>query len=233
MGSILLEIDDVSAYYNRKKSFLRFEKHFVFRELSFKIYAKETLGILGRNGAGKSTLLRMLAGITVPDAGKIVNHDVKVSLLALQAGFDPELNGIDNILLSGLFLGYSKKSIEKRIDDIIRFSELERSITFPIKTYSSGMKARLGFSIAMFLTPDIVLLDEVLGVGDIEFRKKSSNYMRNKINSDQTVVLVSHNAEMIKTLCDRAIWIEDGKIVEQGDPQVVYEKYESYMLEQR
>lgn len=230
MSNVLLEFRDIYTSFKRRRGFLKFEKYYVHKGISFKVYESETLGILGRNGAGKSTLLKLMSGLILPDNGEIVNNGVRVNLLSLQAGFDQELNGVENIFLSGMFLGFSYKEVESKIDDIVEFSELEEFIKYPIKTYSSGMKARLGFSIAMNLKPDVVLLDEVLGVGDAEFRKKSSDYMRKKINSKQTVVLVSHNKMMIKNLCDRVIWIENGVIKAEGDPKLIVEEYEKYII---
>ena len=166
------------------------------------IFRGETLGIAGRNGAGKSTLLKLIAGILQPDEGQVTNYGHTVSLLSLQAGFDDDLTGRDNIIINGMLLGYSKAAAVMRTPDIIAFSELERFIDNPIRTYSTGMRARLGFSIAVYLSPDILLLDEVMSVGDKQFQEKSYAAMEHKLRSSQTVVLVSHIERQLE-LCSR------------------------------
>ena len=148
-------------------------------------------------------------------------------MLALQAGFVPELSGLDNIILSGLILGFSKDDIIQKMDDIIQFSGIKDHIKFPVRTYSTGMKARLGFSITHLLQPDILLIDEILGVGDKDFQKKNTKAMKEKIKSDQTVILASHNKRVINELCNRAIWIENGKIVAEGLTAEVMAQYDN------
>ncbi len=210
-GDVIISLQDVGVRYKRRGGLFRKPEYFQALEgVSFDIRRGETLGILGRNGAGKSTLLRVVAGIIQPDSGEIVNHGVTVSLLALQAGFDAELPGTDNAILSGMLMGYTRKQVEARLDDIAEFSELGDFMYEPVKTYSSGMKARLGFSVAMYMTPDVLLLDEVLSVGDKQFKKKAETEMMKKLHSDQTVLLVSHSERQVGRLCERVVEIQGG-----------------------
>lgn len=202
----IISLRDVGVRYKRRGGLFRAANHHQALEgLNLDIYRGETLGIVGRNGVGKSTLLRVIAGIIQPDSGTITNHGATVALLALQAGFDPELPGMDNAVISGMLLGYSRKQVEARLDEIAAFSELGDFIYEPVKSYSTGMRARLGFSVAVYLTPDVLLLDEVLSVGDKEFRKKAEFEMMKRITSHQTVILVSHAEGLIKRVCDRKI----------------------------
>lgn len=205
-GDVIITLQDVGVRYKRRGGLFRKPEYFQALEgISFDIHRGETLGILGRNGAGKSTLLRVVAGIIQPDSGEVVNHGVTVSLLALQAGFDAELPGTDNAILSGMLMGYTRKQVEARLDDIAEFSELGEFMYEPVKTYSSGMKARLGFSVAMYMTPDVLLLDEVLSVGDKQFKKKAETEMMKKLHSDQTVLLVSHSERQVDRMCERVV----------------------------
>jgi lipopolysaccharide transport system ATP-binding protein len=188
----------------------------------------ETVGLIGRNGAGKSTLLKVMAGIIGADDGNIETCAESISLLSLNLGFEPNLSGRDNAILNGMLLGFSKTQVQEKLLDIIDFSELSGSIDRPIKTYSSGMLARLAFSISLQMSPDIILIDEVLSVGDLSFQNKSLSAMKDKITSEQTVVFVSHDIELVKELCDQVIWLEGGLIKEQGDSDIVIEKYLNY-----
>lgn len=200
------------------------------RNVSFNLYRGDSLGIIGRNGAGKTTILRLLGGIIRPDKGFIKNNNVSTTLLALQVGFDLELSGRINAILSGMLLGFRKKEVMANLENIISFSELHNFIDLPVKTYSAGMRARLGFSVAFKLSPDVLLIDEVLGVGDAEFREKSLAIMREKLLSDQTIVLVSHDAKTIRNLCNRAVWVERGTVRMEGDSVQVVDAYEGYLL---
>ncbi|QEM82179.1 ABC transporter ATP-binding protein [Halomonas binhaiensis] len=205
-GEIIISLKDVGIRYKRRGGLFRKPEYFqALENVSFDIHRGETLGIVGRNGAGKSTLLKVVAGIIQPDEGELINHGVTASLLTLQAGFDAELPGVDNAILSGMLMGYTRQQVEARMSDIIEFSELKEFIYEPVKTYSSGMRARLGFSVAMYMTPDVLLLDEVLSVGDKQFRKKAETEMFKKIHSDQTVLLVSHSEAQVDRLCERKI----------------------------
>lgn len=223
----ILELRNVGVCYRRGYGFLRLRQSefWAIKDISLDLYAGETLGIIGKNGAGKSTLLRLLAGIIRPDRGEYVNHGYQATLLSLQVGFVPHLTGRENVVLSGLLLGLPLRVIEDRMDAIIEFAELEEFVDEPIQTYSSGMRARLGFSTAFNVDPDILLIDEVLGVGDAAFVKKSKAVMRERIKSDKTVVLVSHSAPSIRSLCDRAIWVDRGRVQLEGGVEEVLGDY--------
>ena len=227
----ILSIDNVGLYYTRRKSFFKRERFWALRKVTFDLYRGETLGIIGRNGVGKSTILRVLAGIIEPNIGsmKIYQNGLRISLISLQAGFVNLLSGRENAILSGLLLGATKNEIEKRLGDIIDFSELEDFIDQPVSTYSTGMRARLGFSVAYYIDPDVILLDEVLGVGDVAFRKKSTAAMKKRIKSDKTVVLVSHSVPLLKEVCDRIVWIEKGKTEAIGDALTIIGKYRNHL----
>lgn len=222
---LVLSLRNVGVYYQRRRGKSRL---WALEDVSLDLYKGETLGVVGRNGAGKSTLLRVLAGIIRPDRGEYVNFGYQASLLSLQLGFVAYLSGRENIMLSGMLLGMQRKEIEKRIDDIIAFAELDEFIDEPIQTYSSGMRARLGFSTAFHIDPDVLLIDEVLGVGDGQFVEKSKSVMKEKISSDKTVVMVSHNLNAIRGLCDRAVWIEDARTVAEGPADEVLEAYREF-----
>ncbi len=198
--------------------------------VSFEVPKGQILGICGKNGSGKSTLLRAISGIFSPDSGSINLHGNSISLLSIGVGFQKQLTGYENIFLSGMLLGYSKEQIEAKIDDIIEFSELGDFIYRPVRSYSSGMHSKLAFSITAILETDIMLIDEVLSVGDIHFKEKSYNKMKELIsNEDRTVVIVSHNSNTIKELCNKVIWLHEGLIKDQGDPKVIMDKYEAFM----
>lgn len=226
----LLSLRSVAVHYRQSRNLLRKKSYTAIKDVSFDVYRGDSLGIVGRNGAGKSTLLRVIGRVITPDEGDYISNDARVALLALQAGFDLELDGRLNALLSGILLGFTRQQIESKLDSIIEFAELGDFIDQPIKTYSTGMMARLAFSVAHMLEPDVLLVDEVLAVGDVEFREKSLEAMRKKLQSDQTIILVSHDAATIKSLCNRAVWIEDGVTQMVGQPDEVVQAYEDYML---
>lgn len=198
--------------------------------VSFELEKGEILGIIGKNGSGKSTMLRALAGIFSPDEGTIDLHGHGVSLLAIGVGFKSEITGRENIYLSGMLLGFSREYIDEKIDEIIDFAELGEFIDYPVRTYSSGMHSKLAFSITAILEADIMLIDEVLSVGDEKFRKKSYEKMKSLIsNKDRTVVIVSHNMGTLRELCTKVMWLHEGEIKEIGDPDAVLKKYEEFM----
>ena len=225
-GDTIIELKNVGVRYRRKAGFMRSNAFWALHDVSFDLKHGETLGVIGRNGAGKSTLLRLLAGILAPDTGTILHKTDKVSLLALQAGFIPALTGRENAVLSGILLGMDRAEVEARMDDMVRFAELEEFIDEPVRTYSSGMRARLGFTVAFQADPDVLLIDEVLGIGDASFKEKSSAAMREKIASDKTVVIVTHHPETILDLCDRVAWVSQGVTVEVGEPRAVVQHYQ-------
>ena len=194
-------------------------------DISFDIKHGESVGIVGRNGAGKSTLLRLLSRITRPTMGKITLYENVNSLLEIGTGFNIELSGRDNIFLNGTFLGMRSSDIRNKFDAIVAFSELEQFIDTPVKYYSSGMYVRLAFSVAVHLTPELLLIDEILSVGDAGFREKSKNKMKELINSGATIIIVSHNETTIKEICQRAIYLERGKIINDGPVDMVVDSY--------
>lgn len=223
--SVVLKLENVGVHYRRRLSLFNHEKHWAIRGMSFEVRAGETLGVIGHNGAGKSTLLKVLTGILAPDEGALTRNCDTASLLTINLGFLPHLSGRDNAILSGMLMGLSRAEVYEKLDEIIAFSELGAQIEDPFRTYSAGMKARLGFGVAFTADPDIILIDEVLGVGDREFRKKSTDAMKRKIQSDKTVVLVSHNEPMIRETCDRLVWLQHGTVVAEGAVDDVLDEY--------
>ena len=190
----------------------------------------DILGIIGKNGSGKSTLLRSIAGIFSPNSGTIDLKGHSVSLMALGVGFKDSLSGRENIILSGMLLGFSEKEIETRAQDIINFAEIGEFIDRPVRTYSSGMHSKLAFAITAMLETDIMLVDEVLSVGDEHFRKKSLAKMKELItDKNRTVIIVSHNMETLKELCNSVLWMHDGKMMELGEPEIVLTHYKDFM----
>lgn len=198
--------------------------------VSFNIEQGKIVGIVGKNGSGKSTILKAIAGIFSADSGTIDLHGNTVSLLSIGVGFQPKLTGYENIFLSGMLLGFSEEQVKERVDEIIEFSELGKFIHKPVRTYSSGMHSKLAFSITAILETPIVLIDEVFSVGDMKFKEKSYNKMKELIShEDRTVVIVSHSMNALRELCNEVIWLNDGVILDQGDPEEVIAKYEEYM----
>lgn len=193
--------------------------------VSFSVNRGEAFGVIGRNGAGKSTLLRCVAGTLRPNGGKAVVHGKTSTLLQLGVGFIPELTGRRNIYLGGLAAGMRKSEIDERLEEIIEWAELEDAIDRPMKTYSSGMFSRLAFSVAMNLDPDVLLLDEILAVGDASFHGKSMEKMRQLLDQAGTILFVSHSLSSVEEFCDRAIWLDKGKVAAQGEAGAVVEAY--------
>ncbi len=237
---IAITVKNLDIYYKDIKRFsfarsglnhLRGVKTFhAVKDVSFEIPKGQIVGICGKNGSGKSTLLRAIAGIFSPDKGRINLHKNSVSLLSIGVGFQKKLSGYENIFLSGLLLGYSEKEIKDRLNETIEFSELGDFIYKPVNSYSSGMYSKLAFSITAILETDIMLIDEVLSVGDIRFRQKSYNKMKELISDEnRTVLIVSHSIGTLKKLCDRVIWLNEGKVEADGKASEVLNKYEAYM----
>ncbi len=197
----------------------------ILDDVSFKIYEGERVGILGFNGAGKSTLLRIISGIYEPTEGTIKINGKIAPLLELSAGFDKNYTGKNNIFLNGALLSMDEDFIKEKYDEIVEFSELGEHINYPVKNYSKGMRAKLGFSIATLINPEILIIDEILAVGDIKFRKKSSEKIRSMMKEGVTVLLVSHSINQIKNICDRCIWLEDGKVYMEGETKKVCDAY--------
>ncbi len=240
-NNIAIEVKDLWIGYKNiqaysiKKSLLKLKKAHVeefqaVKGISFEVPNGEILGIIGKNGSGKSTTLKALAGIFCPDQGSIDLKGHTVSLLSIGVGFQKEVTGRENILLSGMLLGFSEEEIRAKMPEIIEFAELGRFIDMPVKTYSSGMHSKLAFSITAILETEIMLIDEVLSVGDAKFKKKSYAKMKELIsNKNRTVVIVSHSESTLRDLCDRVMWMHDGEIKRIGDPEEVLEEYQEFM----
>lgn len=241
MGEIAIEVKDLNISYKNlqkfsiKRSLLHFKKAEVdvfhaVKDVSFTVQKGEIMGIIGKNGSGKSTMLKALAGIFSADSGTIDLKDHSVSLLSIGVGFEREMTGRENIVLSGMLLGFSEQFIRSKMEEIVEFAGLGEFIDMPVRTYSSGMYSKLAFSITAVLETDIMLIDEVLSVGDEKFKKKSYGKMRSLIsNRERTVVIVSHSLETLQELCDTVMWMHDGKIVEIGEPKEVLARYTEFM----
>lgn len=242
MAQIAIEVEHLSMKFNLSKEkvdslkeyiikSLKREIHYnefwALRDVSFQIEKGDRVGVLGLNGAGKSTLLKIIAGVFKPTEGTVKEYGKIVPLLELGAGFDPQYTGKENIFLYGAMLGYSKGFLEEKYQEIVKFSELGEFIDVPVKNYSSGMKSRLGFSIATAVTPEILILDEVLAVGDAKFRKKSEKKIKSMFDSGVTVLFVSHSIEQVKRLCSKAMILEKGKLIAYGDVAEVAAEYEA------
>ena len=204
----------------KKKSFF-----WALNDVSFHIDRGEVIGLIGSNGAGKSTLLKVVSGVMKPTKGKVTVNGQISPMIELGAGFDSELTARENIYLNGAILGYSEEFLDKKFDEIVEFSELKDFLEVPIKNFSSGMVAKLAFSIATVVDPEILIVDEILSVGDIKFQEKSKNKMMEMIKGGTTVLYVSHSLESIKELCNRVIWLEHGNIVKIGDAKKICDEY--------
>ena len=241
-NDVALRVNDVSICFNLSKEKvdnfkelfikklkgekLRFNEFWALKDVSFELKKGERLGILGLNGAGKSTLLKVIAGVYKPTKGSVQRYGHMAPMIELGAGFDPNYTGRENIFLYGSVLGFSKEFLMSKYDEILEFSELGEFIDVPIKNYSSGMKARLGFSIATVVEPEILILDEVLSVGDAKFRKKCEKKMKKIFDHGVTVLFVSHSLAQVKRLCNKAIILEHGQLIAKGDIDDVVEIYE-------
>ena len=239
---IAISISDLHIYYKDIKRFSLKKKGFkglngtIFKAvkgISFEVKKGEIIGICGKNGSGKSTTLRAIAGIFSPDKGTIDLHGHSVSLLSIGVGFQKLLTGYENIILSGMLLGFTKEQIEEKVPEIVEFSELGDAINKPVRSYSSGMYSKLAFAITAILETDIMLIDEVLSVGDIKFQEKSYNKMKELINdANRTVLIVSHSSKTLRELCDKVIWLHEGEIRMMGPSDEVVDKYEKFMMEE-
>lgn len=224
------KISSFKEYFIKKiKGQVVYEEFIALNNINFEIEKGEVVGFVGLNGAGKSTLLKVVSGVQKPTVGKISVKGKVSPLLELGAGFDNDLTGKENIYLNGLILGYNRDFIKGKVDEIIDFAEIRDFVDTPIKNYSSGMKARLGFSIATVSIPEILIVDEVLSVGDGRFRKKSEEKMIELIKSDATVLFVSHSLAQIRRLCTKVIWLEKGQVKMIGNTKEVCDAYEAYL----
>ncbi len=225
-NSLKSTIINIISLKNKKKS----EDFWALKNITFNIEKGEVVGIIGSNGAGKSTLLKVVSGVMKPTKGSVEVNGVISPMIELGAGFDPELTARENIYLNGAILGYSKKFLEEKFDDIVEFSELKDFLDAPVKNFSSGMTAKLAFSIATVVNPEILIVDEILSVGDIKFQEKSKNKMMSMIKGGTTVLYVSHSLSSIEELCDKVIWIEKGELVKIGKAKDICKNYYEYQL---
>jgi ABC-2 type transport system ATP-binding protein len=222
------KVDNLKEYVikliNRQ---INYKEFWALKDVSFTVQQGDRVGILGLNGAGKSTLLKVIAGVLKATEGSVSTKGRIAPLLELGAGFDLQYTGAENIYLYGAVLGYSKDFIKEKYNEIVEFSELGDFINVPVKNYSSGMKSRLGFAIATVVEPDILILDEVFAVGDAKFRKKSEKKIKSMFKQGVTVLFVSHNIEQVKTICNRAILLEHGTLIADGDAEEICDVYET------
>ena len=226
----MLELRNVSLSFQSRKNAFDHGTHHVLRDVSFQLCENETLGIIGRNGVGKTTMLRIMADILAPMSGELViRPGITASLLTLGLGFIPDLSGRDNAILSAMLQGASRARARSYLQEIKDFSELGDSFEEPVKTYSAGMRSRLGFTTALFTQVDVLLIDEILSVGDAEFREKAAASMKERIAGEQTVVFVSHSLPQVRQLCDRVIWLDQGRIAAEGSPRDVIRQYRNSM----
>lgn len=238
--STVVSLDNVSVEYRRAttksrsikqasvdllKGKRKFQTFKALDGVTFEINSGEILAIVGRNGSGKSTLLKVISRVIPPTNGRIIVRGHVEPMIELGVGFNPELSGRENIMLNAAIHGRNPKIVKERVEDLIKWAGLEEVVDLPLRTYSSGMVARLGFAVATDINPDIVLVDEVLAVGDIDFMEKSRARMEKIMSEGSTVVLVSHDLETVRSLATRAIWIEHGKIKAHGDPSAVINSY--------
>lgn len=238
----MIELKNVSMKFNLgiekefsvKQAFINFfsfkkrkkkDYFWALKDVSFSVKKGEVVGLIGSNGAGKSTLLKVVSGVMKPTTGEVIVNGVISPMIELGAGFDPELTARENIYLNGAILGYSKKFLDDKFNEIVEFSELRDFLEVPIKNFSSGMIAKLAFSIATIVNPEILIVDEILSVGDIRFQEKSKKKMMSMISGGTTVLYVSHSLDSIRKLCNKVIWIEHGKIVMIGNTDQVCDKY--------
>mgnify|MGYP004524148223 CR=1 FL=1 len=221
------KVDSLKEYFIKfVKKDIHFEEFWALKDISFELQKGDRLGILGLNGAGKSTLLKVIAGVYEPTEGTVQKKGLIAPLIELGAGFDPQYTGAENIYLYGSVLGFSKKFIAEKFDEIVEFSGLRKFINVPLKNYSSGMKSRLGFAIATVVEPDILILDEVLSVGDAKFRKKSEKKVTEMFDRGVTVLFVSHNTQQVLRICNKAILLQEGRIIAKGDAEEVCAIYD-------
>ena len=238
----IIEVEHVSMHFNLMEERVDNIKEYIVRlikgnllyndftaldDVSFKVQKNDLLGIIGLNGAGKSTLLKILAGVFTPTSGTVKVHGTVAPLIEVGAGFDEELTARENIFLNGLILGYTKEFLKEHFDEIIEFAELEKFVNVPVKNFSSGMYARLGFSIATAVKPDILIVDEVLAVGDFKFYEKCEKRIAEMIKEGVTIIVVSHDMSMIERLCTKLLWLEHGKIRAFGDKDEICEQYKN------
>lgn len=222
------KVDNIKEFVVRKmKGTLHYHEFWALRDVSVTIRAGEPLGIIGLNGSGKSTLLKIIAGVMKPTKGEVMISGTVAPLIELGAGFDPDFSARENIYLNGAILGHKRSEMDEKFDEIMDFSELQEFIDVPIKNYSSGMIARLAFSIAVANPADILIVDEVLSVGDFMFRKKCEDRIKKIVESSATVIFVSHSNDQVKDICKKALWLEHGGVVAYGDAEYICDEYKA------
>lgn len=244
MNTVVIEVDSVSMRFNLArertdtikeyvlklaKGKIRFEEFWALRDVSFKISQGESLALIGRNGCGKSTLLKIIAGVMEPTKGNVVVRENIAPLIELGAGFDGDLTARENIYLNGAIMGYNRKFMSQHFDEIVDFSELSEFLDVPVKNYSSGMVARLGFAIATIVDAKILIVDEILAVGDAAFQAKCEMRMRRLLSDGTTLIFVSHAGEQVKKLCQKALWLDHGHMKMYGDSAAVYDAYQQFL----
>lgn len=245
MNDIVIEVKNATVRFNKSaesisglkeyiikmlKRELMFQEFLALKNINFTVKRGESWGLIGKNGSGKSTLLKLISGIISPYQGNVTVNGSISPLIELGAGFDPELTAKENIFLNGALLGYSKRFIESHFQEIVDFAELNDFVDVPIKNFSSGMSARLGFAIATVQKPDILIVDEVLAVGDFAFQQKCKERMENLLSNGTTLLFVSHSIEQVKELCSKAIWIDNGEVRAIGETHSVSQEYISSMV---
>ena len=238
----MIKVNDVSIRYlmacdrvksvkeyivQRIKGNVKYEEFWALKNISFNVEKGEVIGIIGHNGAGKSTLLKIISGILKPTSGTVQVDGTIVPMLELGSGFDSDLTGRENVFLNGAILGYSEEFLRQKYDEIVAFSELEKFIDVPLRNYSSGMIMRLAFSIATVVNPDVLIVDEILAVGDADFQEKSKARMMELMGGGTTVLFVSHSLQQIREMCDRVIWLDHGQMVDMGPTQQICDKYDT------
>lgn len=214
--------------FNKEKKHKKKEEFWALRDVNFQVKKGEVIGFIGSNGAGKSTLLKIVAGVMKPTKGRVDSYGNICPMIELGAGFDPQLTARENIYLNGAVMGYTKELIDSKFNEIVEFSELKDFLDVPVQNFSSGMVARLAFSIATIVEPEILIVDEILSVGDIAFQAKSERKMLSMINGGTTVLFVSHSIEQIKKMCDKVVWLDHGKMIKMGGKEIC-DEYKRYM----
>lgn len=242
MKETVIEVKDVSMHFNLMVERVDSIKEYVMKlvkgqllyndfvalsHVSFDVHKGEIVGLVGLNGAGKSTLLKIIAGVLKPTEGKVITRGTIAPLIEVGAGFDPELTARENVYLNGAILGHDRKFMDSKFDEIIDFAELQNFVDVPVKNFSSGMYARLGFAIATMVQPDILIVDEVLSVGDYKFQQKCEKRIKEMIQKGVTIILVSHEIKLIQKLCTKVIWLEHGSVKDIGNAEIVSKEYES------
>jgi len=234
-GDVLMRLESVGLAYTVRRGLWSRKKHWALRDVSFELRRGESLGVIGRNGSGKSTLLRMLGGIFSPDEGSIhIAPNIQAQLLTLRLGHVGYLTGRENAVLSGMYFGFKRSEMLRKMPDIEAFAELGEFMDAPVDTYSSGMKARLGFAVTFQINPDVLLIDEVTGVGAQHFRTRTLSMMESRVKSNQsTVVFVSHNGYHVGRLCEKVVWLKEGRVHRFGEAEEVLVEYRQEVQNER